>query len=68
MRVIKLEEQVDGIRFALSQLDPFERKIVDYRYWQNMSTRQISRVLDLHKNSIERTRQKVVEELGKMIS
>lgn len=67
MRIIKLEEQVDGIRFALSQLDPFEQKIVDYRYRQNMSTRQISRVLDIHKNSIERTRQKVVEELGRMI-
>jgi DNA-directed RNA polymerase specialized sigma subunit len=67
MRIIKLEEQVDGIKFTLGQLDPFERKVVDYRYRQNMSTRQISRVLDLHKNSIERTRQKVVEELGRMI-
>ena len=67
MRIIRLEEQVDGIRFALSQLEPFELKVVEHKYRHNMSTRQISRVLDLNKNSIERTRQKVVEELGRMI-
>lgn len=67
-RVIYLRQKTAGVRYALSQLSPFEVEIVEYKYRLNMSTRQIGRVKGMHKNTIERQRQKIIEELGKVFA
>lgn len=64
-RVISLRQKTAGVRYALSQLSPFEREIIEYKYRYKMSTRQIGRIKNMHKNTIERQRQRIVEELGR---
>lgn len=67
-RVINLRQKTAGVRYALSQLSPFEAEIVEYKYKYKMSTRQIGRIKDMHKNTIERQRQRIIEELGKVLA
>ncbi len=67
-RVINLRQKTAGVRYALSQLSPFEAEIVEYKYRYKMSTRQIGRIKDMHKNTIERQRQRIIEELGKVLA
>lgn len=67
-RVINLRQKTAGVRYALSQLSPFEAEIVEYKYKYRMSTRQIGRIKDMHKNTIERQRQRIIEELGKVLA
>jgi DNA-directed RNA polymerase specialized sigma subunit len=66
-RVISLRQKTAGVRYALSQLSPFEAEIVECKYKYKMSTRQIGRIKGMHKNTIERQRQRIVEELGRMV-
>lgn len=67
-RVINLRQKTAGVRYALSQLSSFEAEIVEYKYRYKMSTRQIGRIKNMHKNTIERQRQKIIEELGKVLA
>jgi len=67
-RVINLRQKTAGVRYALSQLSSFEAEIVEYKYRYKMSTRQIGRIKDMHKNTIERQRQRIIEELGKVLA
>lgn len=67
-KISRLQGQTDGIRIALSQLSSFEAEIVEYKYRYKMSTRQIGRIKDMHKNTIERQRQRIIEELGKVLA
>ncbi len=66
-RVISLRQRTAGIRYALSQLPPFDREIVEYKYRYRMSTRQIGRVKGMSKNTVERQRQRIIGELGRML-
>jgi DNA-directed RNA polymerase specialized sigma subunit len=67
-RVINLRQKTAGVRYALSQLSSFEAEIVEYKYKYKMSTRQIGRVKGMHKNTIERQRRRIIEELGKVLA
>ncbi len=67
-RVISLRQKTAGVKYALSQLPAFEAEIVEYKYRYKMSTRQIGRIKDMHKNTIERQRQRIIEELGKVLA
>lgn len=66
-RVISLRQKTAGIQYALSQLQPFDREIVEYKYRYRMSTRQIGRVKGMSKNTVERQRQRIIGELGRML-
>mgnify|MGYP003734993275 CR=1 FL=1 len=66
-RVISLRQKNAGIRYALSQLQPFDREIVEYKYRYRMSTRQIGRVKGMSKNTVERQRQRIIGELGRIL-
>lgn len=67
-RVINLRQKTAGVRYALSQLSSFELEIVEYKYRYKMSTRQIGRIKGMHKNTIERQRRRIIEELGKVLA
>ena len=66
-KIISLRQRIAGIRYALRQLSPFDKEIVEYKYRYQMSVRQIARIKNMHKNTIERQRQRIVEELGRMV-
>jgi PP-loop superfamily ATP-utilizing enzyme len=66
-RIINLRQNYAEIQYALSQLSPFDQEIVEYKYRYKMSTRQIGRIKGMHKNTIERQRQRIIEELGKVL-
>lgn len=66
-RVISLRQKTAGIRYALSQLQPFDREIVEYKYRYRMSTRQIARIKNMNKNTIEKRRQEIIEDIGEML-
>lgn len=66
-RVISLRQKTAGVKYALSQLPAFEAEIVEYKYRYKMSTRQIGRIKGMHKNTIERQRQRIIEGLGKVL-
>lgn len=66
-RVMSLRQKTAGISIALSQLNLFDHEIVEYKYRYKMSIRQIARIKNMNKNTIERQRQRIVEELGRML-
>ncbi len=66
-RVINLRQKTAGVRYALSQLSPFEAEIVEYKYRYKMSTRQIARIKSMNKNTIEKRRQEIIEDIGEML-
>lgn len=66
-RIVQLRNQTDDIRIALGQLNPFDKEITEYKYRYKMSIRQIARIKNMNKNTIERQRQRIVGELGKML-
>ena len=66
-KVTNLQDETDRIRIALSQFNPFDQEIIEYKYRLKMSIRQIARIKNMNKNTIERQRQRIVGELGKMI-
>jgi hypothetical protein len=66
-RIVNLRQKIAGIQYALSQLNPFELEVVEYKYRFKMSIRQIARIKNMDKNTIERQRQRIIRELVKIL-
>lgn len=66
-RIVNLRQKTADIQYALSQLNPFDLEIVEYKYRYKMSIRQIARIKNMDKNTIERQRQRIIRELVKIL-
>lgn len=66
-RIINLRQNYAEIQYALSQLSPFDQEIVEYKYRYKMSVRQIARIKNMNKNTIEKRRQEIIEDIGEML-
>lgn len=66
-RIINLRLKIAGIQYALSQLSPFDLELIEYKYRYKMSIRQIARIKSMNKNTIEKHRQRIIGELGRIL-
>lgn len=68
LRLLKLEQEIDGIEFAISYLPEIERKIVEQRYLYKRSNLQIGMALGYDEKSIRNWRKKLVYEVARLLN
>ena len=62
----KLEREVEKVEICLSVLSDVERKIIEYRYFENMTWVQIGSELRYHFQSVRLHHSKALEKLSKV--
>ncbi|MBO8169329.1 MAG: hypothetical protein H0Z35_09130 [Thermoanaerobacteraceae bacterium] len=67
LRIFKLEQEIDGIEFAIGELEELEQKIVEQRYFYKRSNVQIGLALHCDEKTIRRKREEIIERIAGML-
>ena len=66
-KIVETKMLIDRVREAINSLNDEEREIIERLYYQDESTRIAAEALNLHKTSLIRKRDRILEKLRKMI-
>ena len=64
---LERKEQDERVREAVDRLEPCDREIIIMSYWQDLSLRQISRVLELPEGTVKSRIQRARKKLQRML-
>lgn len=67
MRIFKLEQEIDGIEFAIGELSEIEKKIVEQKYFYKRSNVQIGIAINCDEATVRRKRKEIVEKIANML-
>ncbi|EHL18921.1 hypothetical protein HMPREF9628_01918 [Peptoanaerobacter stomatis] len=66
-KIVETKMLIDRVREAINSLNDDEREIIERLYYQDESTRIAAEALNLHKTSLIRKRDRILEKLRKML-
>ncbi|MDD6224122.1 MAG: sigma-70 family RNA polymerase sigma factor [bacterium] len=62
------DSDILDLREAIEQLDPEERQIIQYRYFDGMTQSETSKKLGMHQVKVSREEAKILQKLNKMVA